>query len=332
MKPMPPSTWSRVSGIARAARSDRGAREQRRGRVQGRIGVPRPACATFRLVRVAFTSDLHIDHHPDLVELIAARVAGAADVVVVAGDVSPKLAKLADALRRLRAAGPVVVFVPGNHDLWCGPGTPDSRSRYFDVFPELCAAAGAVYLPSGPLALDGVTLAGQMGWYDYSLRDPELDAVVPLAAYARGSLGPIAWMDKQFIVWPGYDDRALTRLMAERLAADLAAAPRDAPVWVVTHMLPFVELVARRPLPWGFVNAFLGATALGAEIVAATAAGVPVARAVSGHTHFRRTATIAAGDRVIEAETSPIGYPREVQLQAASLREHVAARVVIRTV
>jgi hypothetical protein len=278
---------------------------------------------------VAFTSDLHVDHHPDLVALIAARVAGAADALIVAGDVSPRLDILADTLRRLRAVVPVVVYVPGNHDLWCTPDTPDSRRRYLEVFAELCQEVGARYLPAGPVVLDGVTLVGQTGWYDYSLRDPALDAVVPVEVYARGSLGPIAWMDKQFIVWPDVDDRALTQLMAARLAADLAAAPRTAPVWVVTHMLPFAELVARRPLPWGFVNAFLGATALGAEIIAAAADGLPVARAIAGHTHFRTTATIAAGGRNILAETSPIGYPREIERQAASLAEHVASRVRI---
>jgi hypothetical protein len=272
---------------------------------------------------------LHVDHHPDLVELIAARVAGAADALIVAGDVTPHLAVLADVLARLRAVVPTVVYVPGNHDLWCTKDTPDSRRRYFDVFPELCAGVGARYLPAGPVVLDGVTLVGQTGWYDYSLRDPALDAVVPVEVYARGALGPITWMDKQFVIWPDVDDRSLTKLMADRLAADLAAAPRDRPVWVVTHMLPFAELVARRPLPWGFVNAFLGATALGAQILAAANDGVPVARAISGHTHFRCTATLTAGGREIAAETSPIGYPREVERQAPSLAAHVANRVRI---
>jgi hypothetical protein len=282
-------------------------------------------------VRVAFTSDLHTDHHPELVDLIAARVAGAADVLVVAGDVSPALVRLARVLERLRAAVPRVVFVPGNHDLWSTPGTPDSRARYLEIFPALCAALDVGYLPSGPIELGGVTLVGQTGWYDYSLRNPELDATVPLEAYARGSLGPLAWSDKHYVLWPGCDgDHALTAFMTERLGADLARAPRSAPVWVVTHMLPFVELTARRPLPWGFVNGFLGATALGAVIVEAAAGGLPIRRAVSGHTHFRCSAEIAvAGAPPIVAETSPIGYPREVQRQAASLAEHVAARVRI---
>src|SRR5262249_14130965 len=159
-------------------------------------------------------------------------------------------------------------------------------TRYLEVLPEVCRAAGASYLPSGPLSVGGATLVGQTGWYDYSLRDPAHDAAIPIDAYARGILGRLSWSDKQFIVWPGCDDRALTSSMPDRLAADLRAAPREAPVWVVTHMLPFVELVARRPLPWGFVNGFLGATCLGSAIVAAAEDGLPIARAISGHTHF----------------------------------------------
>ena len=279
-------------------------------------------------MRIAFTSDLHTDHHPELVDLIAARVAGVADVLIVAGDVSPSLDHLAEVLERLRAVVPVVAFVPGNHDLWCVPGAPDSRTRYLELFPAVCASVGATYLPLGPVALDGVTLVGQTGWYDYSLRDPALDGAIPLEAYARGSLGALSWSDKQFVVWPGLDDRGLTAFMVDRLAADLAAArPSGAPVWVVTHMLPFVELVVRRPLPWGFVNGFLGATAMGATIVDAARTGLPIVQTVSGHTHFRRSAVIDAGACRFPAETSPIGYPREVSRQAPSLAAHVADRV-----
>jgi len=280
-------------------------------------------------LRIAFTSDLHTDHHPELTRLITERVAGQADVLIVAGDVSPSPVNLAGVLARFREVVPIVAFVPGNHDLWSPRGTPDSRARYLEIFPALCAELDVRYLPAGPLALDGVTLVGQTGWYDYSMRDPAHDAAIPLDAYSRGSHGPLSWSDKQLIVWPGCDDRGLTAFMTERLAADLAAAPPGVPVWVVTHMVPFVELVARRPLPWGFVNGFLGATALGATIVAAAQAGLPIARAVSGHTHFRRTAEILAGGTSFPAETSPIGYPREIERQAPSLAAHVADRVRI---
>ena len=94
-------------------------------------------------------------------------------------------------------------------------------------------------------------------------------------------------------------------------------------------MLPFVELVARRPLPWGFVNGFLGSVRLGDEIRRAAHEGLRIVRAISGHTHFRREAKIDAAGQVIEAQTSPIGYPREVEMQGRTLAAHVAERVPI---
>jgi Icc-related predicted phosphoesterase len=269
---------------------------------------------------IAFTSDLHVDHHPEVVDLVAERAAGAA-ALVVAGDVSARPHVVAATLERLRRAVPRVAFVPGNHDLW---GT-DARARYVEELADVCDRAGVEYLPAGPIAVDGVTLVGQTGWYDYSFADPTLG--IPLEAYEAGRHGPLAWGDKRYFRWPGLSDAELTAWMAERLAHDLSLVPRARPVWVVTHMLPFVELVARRPTPWGFVNGFLGAASLGETIAAAAERGVPVARVIAGHTHFRREAALTLGGRTIVAETSPIGYPREVKMRGTDLAVHVAERV-----
>jgi hypothetical protein len=269
---------------------------------------------------IAFTSDMHVDHHPEVVELVAARATGAA-ALIVAGDVSARPDVVLATLERLRRTVPRVAFVPGNHDLW----GRDARTRYLDELADVCDRAGVDYLPAGPISVDGVTLVGQTGWYDYSFADPNL--AIPREAYEAGRFGALAWGDKRYFRWPGADDAEVTQWMAERLARDLALAPRDRPVWVVTHMLPFVELVARRPSPWGFVNGFLGAASLGETIAAAAARGIPIARAIAGHTHFRREAVVRLGDREIVAETSPIGYPREVKMRGTDLVAHVADRV-----
>lgn len=279
--------------------------------------------------RLGFISDLHTDHHLEVIDRITERaVAEGVEVLIVAGDVSPRLDHLRDVLLHFREHVPRVAYVPGNHDLWCGDERPDSRERYLDVFPAMCGAAGVDYLPAGPVVLRGVTLVGQTGWYDYSLRERALDGVVPMEAYERGSLGPLSWSDKKYVSWPGVDDRGLTAFMTERLRADLDAAPRDRPAFVVTHMLPFAELIAPRPLPWGFISAFLGAASLGEAIVSAAAGGLEIARAVCGHTHFRRQATISVGDKSFVAETSPVGYPREIKMTgAASLGDHIRERL-----
>jgi hypothetical protein len=170
-----------------------------------------------------------------------------------------------------------------------------------------------------------VTLIGQTGWYDYSLADPSLG--IAHESYRSGRLGRLFWTDKRMIRWPDADDEALTAWMGERLAAALAAAPRDRPAVVVTHMLPFVELATSRPLPWGFVRGFLGSALLGRAIAAAAEDGLAVAQVIAGHTHFARRAVVELGGRPVPAETSPIGYPREVARQAPDLAAHVAQRV-----
>jgi hypothetical protein len=269
------------------------------------------------LVRLAFTSDLHVEQNPEVAALVAAAARRhGADVLVIAGDLAGGPGARAPALAALAGGAPRVVFVPGNHDLWARRGG-DSRALYLDAIPAECARAGVTYLPAGPVDCGGVTLVGQTGWYDYSLADPALP--VPVAAYENGVYGKLAWSDHHFVKWPGLarpdghvDDRALAAWMIERLAADLAAAPRDRPAVVVTHMLPWGALAARRPLPWGFVRGFLGAAGLGEAIVGAARAGLPVAATICGHTHFaRRVRVTAPGGRAFVAAVSPVGYPRE---------------------
>jgi predicted MPP superfamily phosphohydrolase len=285
--------------------------------------------------RIAFTSDIHVDHHAEVIARVAARTRELeADALIVAGDVTPDLGRLAETLRALRDAAPRVAFLAGNHDLWSREGGPDSRARYLDVIPGVCARAGVACLHHEAVVLDGASIAGQTGWYDYSLRDPSHESEIALDAYRRGRFGRLVWTDKRFIRWPGLeladgtaDDEALADWMSARLARALLDAPRDRPLVAVTHMLPFGELAPRRPLPWGFVRGFLGAATLGASIAAAVEQGAPVAYVVSGHTHFARRAEVRVNGRTLTAETSPIGYPREYGRFGLDLATHVDARV-----
>src|SRR5262245_46836851 len=109
-----------------------------------------------RAVRLAFTSDIHVDHHAEVVDLIAHRVAGKVDVLILAGDVSPVLERIEAVLSHLRQVVPRLAFVPGNHDLWRAPGSPspDSKTRYLETFAEMCARLDVAYLPAAPLVLD----------------------------------------------------------------------------------------------------------------------------------------------------------------------------------
>jgi 3',5'-cyclic AMP phosphodiesterase CpdA len=283
-------------------------------------------------MRVALTSDLHVEHHPDVIPLVAARVRELApDVLIVAGDVSAKLETLEAALRALRQSAPRLVFVPGNHDLWCGrEGRPTSRERYEQAIPAACARAGCDALAAGPVTIGGVVFVGATGWYDYSLRSRALDSQVSDEDYRRGVLGLLRWNDKAHVVWPGDDGRALDdpAICAAQVAL-LEAQLREAgarPTVAVTHHLPFAELVTSKgELPWDFINAFMGSSRLGEALLA----GRNVKLACCGHTHFRRRALVAGAGGEFAVEVSPVGYPREyARLAGQTLAERVGERVI----
>ncbi|MEM7674454.1 MAG: metallophosphoesterase, partial [Myxococcota bacterium] len=72
-------------------------------------------------MRIATVSDLHTDFAENrgaVVKLAVAIHAGAADVVVVAGDVSHKDERIDRALRAFAEVAGQVAYIPGNHDLW----------------------------------------------------------------------------------------------------------------------------------------------------------------------------------------------------------------------
>jgi len=277
-------------------------------------------------VRLALTSDLHVDHHPEVVPLVAERLRRLEpDVVVVAGDVSHDAAQVEAALAGLGARQ--LVFVPGNHDLWMGADGIDSRRRYEEVLPARVRDAGGHCLGQQPVEIGTVFFVGVTGWYDYSLRRPDLPCT--LDDYRRGAYGKLRWNDVQHVRWPGCAEaEAICAEMTASLEKQLQVA---GPKVVVTHHLPFAELVTNfrdLPLPaeiahvpWDFLNGFMGSARLGAAIARAS----DVKLGMSGHTHFRKSARIGG----VRWEVSPIGYPREYRRMGLDLAALVAERVTL---
>jgi len=271
--------------------------------------------------------------------LVAQRVrASKVDVLIVAGDVSSDLASLERALGGLRETARQAVFVPGNHDLWCGRDSPSSRARYEEAIPRAARDAGFHPLGAEPVTIDGVAFAGVTGWYDYTLRNPEMDGTFTLDDYRRGAWGRLRWNDKARIVWPGddgapLDDAAICDAQVASLERQLAAceamarAERVRATVVVTHHLAFRELVTSRgELPWDFLNGFMGSARLGDAIRRAPS----VRLACAGHTHFRKQATVEGAAGPIRVEVSPVGYPREyARVLGLTLAARVADRVTL---
>jgi predicted phosphodiesterase len=133
-------------------------------------------------VKLAAVSDLH---HPeskvDLAAIVAAAQAGGAQALVLIGDAvsqyHPPL--LTEVFSTLRAAAPVCIYVPGNHELWSRDAS--TAALYERALPRLCEEHGWHYLDGGPVVVDGVAVVGNIGWYDYSLTDRTLFAEFPVA-------------------------------------------------------------------------------------------------------------------------------------------------------
>ena len=108
------------------------------------------------------------------------------------------------------------------------------------------------------------------------------------------------------------------------LERQLAAAGAR-PTVVVTHHLPFADLVTSKgEPPWDFINGFMGSDRLGAAMLGAA----NVRAAVCGHTHFRKRVEVDGRGGRFTVETSPIGYPREyARMGGLTLAERVADRV-----
>ncbi len=269
-------------------------------------------------MRIAATSDLHLDHPPNrrVFEIMLERLrATPVDLLLVAGDLASSRDEVADALDILGTLPPRVAFVPGNHDLWSpwrqvASGQVNTWDIYREALLERSTRAGVHYLPAHPLVLGNLAVVGVTGWYDYSLATRVARFFFDDKAFRRGYHGAYAWSDPlrtEFRTDTGevMSDAQVTETMARDLEAQLRDLPAHvATVVAVTHVVPFKELVPSRPFfARDFFTAFLGSRRYGAIL-----SGDPRVRvAVCGHTHTPSRKRIGG----IQAVCSPLGYPRE---------------------
>ncbi len=253
-------------------------------------------------------------------------------MLIVAGDLTANESLLEKTLTLLRPFAKEAVFVPGNHDLWCRPTEADSRTRYEELLPQRVRAAGfhALGAPGqAPPRLFGHRFVGATGWFDYSLRNRDLDETFTMEKYREGRFGMLQWSDKLHVRWPGddgalLDDVEICDLHVRSLEAQLLEVG-DEPTVAVTHHLAFAELVTSKgQLPWDFFNGFMGSARLGDAM--RKAHGLKLA--IAGHTHFHKDVEVVlTAGRRIRALTSPLGYPREYKREGLTLAERVRARV-----
>ncbi len=280
-------------------------------------------------MRVAFTSDIHVDlNGPVVLDALTRRVrAVAPDVLLVAGDIATGATTYLQTLLALRAAAPRVLVVAGNHDVWTTPEAAakgiHSWARLEKLLPALCQEAGVELLDAGPVEIDGVGFAGSLGWYDLTTREHVLDA--PMEAYRAGVWGGLRWTDHTYTSWPDEAGAQMpmeevARVLRERLADHLKALTTRRIV-VATHTLPFADQIHRKEHPgWRFVNAFMGSLPLGDVI----RNDPRVVLAIAGHTHLHSDLRFGR----MRAVVTPLGYRKEWHGATPEMAVEKALKVV----
>ncbi|MCZ6682911.1 MAG: metallophosphoesterase [Planctomycetota bacterium] len=263
-------------------------------------------------MRIIATSDLHfnVTRSKGPTESIAKEICErGGDVLLFVGDsAGADIGTLEKVLALFEPFSGVRLAVCGNHELWT-VGAQDSLHKYENELAEAYSRSGVHYLDQTPFVMDGLGIAGSVGWYDYTFRPSRLG--IPLRFYQH-KIAPGAaarsdkcshllepsddipagaheittrWMDGERVNLP-ICDLDFAAMTVDRLRRHLEEINDSVDTIVAAvHHLPFAELVPHSIIPnWEFANAFMGSELLGEVLL-----DFPKVRnAFCGHSHQRR--------------------------------------------
>jgi 3',5'-cyclic AMP phosphodiesterase CpdA len=253
-------------------------------------------------VRLLAISDLHLSHRENR-EALDRLPAHPDDWLIVAGDVGERPAHLHHALETLTPLFARVLWVPGNHDLWCPPDAQD-RSRgqaRYDELIAICREFGAT-TPEDPYlewpGEDGTFLVPMFLLYDYSFHPPDVppERAVP---WARDS-GVLCTDERMLDPSPWPSRAAWCHARCDLTIARLEALPQDCRTILINHW-PLRYDLARPPRVPRF-SIWCGTTRTEDWAQRFRARAV-----VNGHLHLRTT-LYRHGVRYDEVS---LGYPRD---------------------
>jgi len=258
-----------------------------------------PADTPQRLLAI---SDLHLAHRSNREALD--RLGDYPDAwLIVAGDVGEKPDHLVFALERLTPRFARVFWTPGNHDLWCPPGTEDrtrGQARY-DELVAICRAFGAV-TPEDPYeewpGAAGTFIVPMFLLFDYTFHPPDVPDERAVA-WARET-GVVSGDEQMLDPTPWPSRRAWCEARCDATLARLGALPAGARTVLVNHW-PLRYDLARPPRVPRF-SVWCGTRRTEDWALRFRARAV-----VSGHLHLRTT-LFRHGVRYEEAS---LGYPRD---------------------
>ncbi len=248
------------------------------------------------------------------------------NLVICAGDISPDPMELTSTLKTIGEAisAEYYLFVPGNHDVWEVPEPKNeiSRFKYEQQLKDVVETTKFRYLPFNPLCInDKIGVIGSIGWYDYSLRNPEWDEHLSIidVSYSDKWYAGFVWNDARYANW-GMKDEEVVDYLLKQLEIDYNNIQHCPYKIAIFHHIPFKEGVEnKRVIKWDYFSAFMGSKRFGEQLLQW---GVQLV--IHGHAHRPREYKVEA----THVYCAPIGYSQEWK---TGLEKELAARIKIIT-
>jgi predicted phosphodiesterase len=246
--------------------------------------------------RVFAVSDIHVDFDVNFqwVRQLS-RADYRDDLLILAGDVTHKLAELASCLNELAARFAKVLFVPGNHDVWVLGEAPERTSlqKFADVMTVVERSGASMQ----PYRRGDVLIAPLLGWYDYSFGEPSADLY---------SL----WMDFHACRWPPeFTPQDVASYFMDRNPR--ISTQGAAKIITFSHFLPRIDLIpAQVPSRHRLLDPVLGSSRLDRQL---RELGSSIH--VYGHSHINRRIDIDGVTYINNA----LGYPGEERITKRQL-------------
>ncbi|HKP87136.1 MAG TPA: metallophosphoesterase [Blastocatellia bacterium] len=176
-------------------------------------------------MRVLAISDLHTDFKENwrLVEQIPDSLRSD-DVLIVAGDIADSTEVIKRTLSLLRSKFKMVLYTPGNHELWVRNKDYDSVEKLYRIL-RLCHSLD---VKTAPTKVNDIWIVPLFSWYDLEFdSDPADD-------------GLDGWADFHFCKWP-HRVRQVHEYFIEMNAPNIKRYDGD--VISFSHFLPRIDLL-----------------------------------------------------------------------------------------
>ena len=195
-------------------------------------------------VKVYSLSDLHVDYQDNMQQLLRLNSPEYRDAaLILAGDATDHLDKLATLLRHFVKHFAVVLFVPGNHELWI---RRDEAADSIEKFQQVLALCDELGVHTRPLRFgqgDGATwLVPLFSWYT---KPEQGDDSLYRPKKAESDKTERIWSDNHFCQWTSLDNGLTPNDYFLGLNEPATSREYDAPVISFSHFLPHQQLIFR---------------------------------------------------------------------------------------